>query len=376
MKRRIALLMALMLLPAAPAAFSEGRGDDPVALIVSGHDVTRSDLESAAVLCMFEAALRCAGYGYGFDILDPLNIEDEMDKLVFDMERLLVAQDLAESRGLYPLSDDAYAAAEEEAEEAWKRCREIAWSDNGMAFLPVGAYQCVEDDPEGNITRYFASFGLTKEALLEEAVRNQTYEELKKAETAFMADRSEDEIIDYFSDWFLEKMDEVYIVEYDEIIGQVMENLARDPSENQEGDGYEAYERSIMIAGIYYTLGESTIRDFERNGWSWTQAADGKFSFEITEEGNDFYAVTDNHLPDGKLVMVDMTVAYDIPYEYLSIGFDVAFDPDADTDIWTLLEEVYGGEYTDDGTLQVRTVVKGGILLIEVAEGALRLTLE
>ena len=114
-----------------------------------------------------------------YNIMDRLNIEDEMDKLVFDMELWYTARDLAESRGLYPLSQEAAAAAAENAEATWEHYRAIAWSNDGMAFLPAGNYQPEENDPEGNLIRYFASFGLTKEALQEKAVLDQTDEELK-----------------------------------------------------------------------------------------------------------------------------------------------------------------------------------------------------
>ena len=381
MKKTAVLILTIIFFLTAMTAFAENgdrfsSGSDPVALIVDSHEVTQSELESAAVLSVFESALQCAGYGYAFDIMDPLNIEDEMDKLVFDLESWYVTQDLAASMGLYPPGKDAGDTAAENAEAAWEHYREIAWSDNGMAFLPAGDYESVEDDPDGNLVRYFASFGLTKEALLQEAIRDQTGEELKKAVTAFMTDESDEAVIDYYTDWFLAKMDERYIVEYDDVIDRVTENLLQDPSENQDSDGYEAVERSILIEGHYYTLGESTIRDFERNGWEWTQTADGAFSFEITDEDNRFYARTENGQADGKLVMVDLFYAYEISYEYLGIGFDLAFDPDAETDIWTVLEEIYGGEYEEDGTLHARTEVRYGTLLIETNEGALRLTLE
>lgn len=378
MKKIIALLTALALLLTAFCAFSEGEDDpdDPAALIVNSHEMSRSELKDAATLYLFESALSCAGYGYGFDILDPLNIEDDMDKLVFELESWYTTLDLAQSMGLYPLDAEAEAAAAQAAEETWQQYRAVAWSDDGMAYLPAGNYQYREDDPEGNITRYFASFGLTKEAVLEEAVRDQTHEELKKAVTAGLTDMTEDEIIAWFADWFLDKMDEQYIVEYDDVIWRVMDELAEDPTENQDGDGYEAYERSILIEDIYYTLGESTIPDFERNGWKWTRTEDGRFAFRVTEEGNYFYVKTDNGQPDGKLTMVDLFYAYDISYEYLGFGFDRAYNPDSETDVYTYIESIYGVNYTDEGVLQARTEVRGGTLLIEIGEGALRLTLE
>ena len=379
MKKPAALLLILALLLTAFTSFAEGdlpSGDDPAALTVNSHRITKSELKSAAVLYMFESALQCAGYGYPFDITDRLNIEDEMDKLVFDMELWYTARDLAESRGLYPLSQEAAAAAAENAEATWEHYRAIAWSDDGMAFLPAGNYQPEENDPEGNLIRYFASFGLTKEALQEKAVLDQTDEELKKAVTASMGDRSGDEIIDYYTDWFLERMDEQEIVTDDEVIGQVIEELAGNASGNPERSDAGTDERSVRISGCLYTLGESTLRDFEQSGWTWTQEADGRFSFTVTEEGNYFYVKTENNQPDGKLILVDLFHAYDISYEYLGIGFDLAMDPDAETDIYTWLEDHYEADYTEDGILQVRTDTTGGTVLIELGEGALRLTLE
>ena len=245
-----------------------------------------------------------------------------------------------------------------------------------MAFLPAGDYELREDDPEGNITRYFASFGLTKEALYQKAVWEQAHDEVKKSVTAFMAGQSEDEIIDYFSDWFLEKMDEVSIREDQDVIADVVNELCEDPSEYQEGDDFESYERSIVIEGVYYTLGDSTIRDLENEGWDWTQEKDGRFRFQVTEDSNWFYARTDNGQPEGHLIMIDMTSAYDIAYEYLGYGFDRAFDPEEDADIYQLIEDVYSGEYNEEGVLQARTEVSRGTLLIELAENTLRLTLE
>ena len=148
-----------------------------------------------------------------------------------------------------------------------------------------------------------------------------------------------------------------------------------DPSWNQD-DNDDVFERTILIEDCCYTLGESTIRDFEQNGWEWTQDADGRFCFEVADEDNCFYARTDNGQPDGTLVMVDMFYAYDIAYEYLSCGFDLAYSPEMDIDIYTCIEENYDADYTDDGVLFARTKVEGGTLLIEVSEGALRLTLE
>ncbi len=376
MKKLAALTMTLMLLLTMLTASADYYGDEPIALVVNDHEMTSSELKSAATLYMFEAALQCASNGYGFDMLDALNIEDEMDKLVFDLEMWYTAQDLAESMGLYPLSEEAAAAAEASANATWERYCEIARSEAAHEFLPGGVYEHLEEDPEGNIVRYFAYFGLTKEALLQKAIWDQADNEVKKVITAPVADQSNDDIIMYYSDWFLAKMDEQYIVEDKMAIADVMLELEQDPGEIAGGDDFELYEQSIMIDGRYYILGESTIRDFEANGWKWTQDADGKFAFQVTEEGNYFYARTDNNTPDGKLVMVDMFYAYEIAYDYLGFGFDLAFDPDNKLDIITYLEEYYDSDYTDEGVLYAYTEVPDGTLLIEVGEYALRLTLQ
>ena len=211
--------------------------------------------------------------------------------------------------------------------------------------------------------------------LLQKAIWEEADNELQKVITEPVAGQSEDEIIMYYTDWFLEKMDEQYIVEDKMAITDVMAELELSPGEVAGGDDFELFEQSIMIDGHYYILGESTIRDFEANGWEWTQDADGKFAFQVTEEGNYFYARTADSTPDGKLVMVDMFYAYEIPYEYLGFGFDLAFDPDNEMDIVTYLEEYFNSDYTDEGVLYANTEVPDGTLLIEVGELALRLTL-
>ena len=386
MKKLTALLLTLALLVYGLAAFAEnGDENDPVALNVNGYEVTESELEAAARLYIFEGALQCAGYGYGLDIVDPLTIEDEMDKLVFDMERWYLSQDLAEGMGLYPLSDEATAEAVAEAEAAWQRYWDIACSDNGMAFLPAGDYQQVDGDDEGNLTRYFASFGLTRETLLDKAVLEQTCEELQKAISAGAPEMDDDALITWYADWFIAELQAADITENSDVIARASAELWNDPSENQGGNqggngdieegGYEAYERSIAIEGTYYTLGESTIRDFEQSGWTWTQDETGRFVFQVTEEGNYFYVRTDNNQPDGRVVMIDMLYAYDIGYEYLGCGMDKAYDPERD--IYEVLFESYGeGESDDEGIIHVQTPVFGGTLLIELGEGAIRLTLE
>jgi len=380
MKKIAAVLAALVVLMSSLCALAIGGsagGEDPVAIMVNGHDISLAELKKAATLHMFEASLQCAGNGYEYDILDPLNIEDAMDKVVFDLERWYVTQDLAEEKGLYPLAGDAFDTAVKDAEILWEEYRTIAWSDNGLAFLPAGSYQYVEDDPEGNINRYFASFGLTKEALLQEAMWEQSHEELGKTVTSSMKDKTPDEILDYYSNWFIEQMDAQYIVEEDDVIARAKEELGRDPSENQDRDGYEAYERSILINGLYYTLGESTIRDFERNGWTWKQEADGRFALPVEGEDDSLiYVRTNNNQPDGKLVMVDMTCACNVAYEYLGFGFDLAFNPERETFFEDYLPEVYVADYDDDDVLWARTEVSGGTMLIEYAELTLRLTLE
>ena len=147
--------------------------------------------------------------------------------------------------------------------------------------------------------------------------------------------------------------------------------------DDPQDSGYEAYERSILLEGRYYTLGESTVAEIADSGWSYTQAKDGRFVFLVDgEEDNCIYARTDNGKPEGRLIMLDLFYAYGVAYEYLGFGFDMALDPDAEEDIYSHLEEYYDGDYDDEGVLYARTPVRGGTLLIEVSESALRLTLE
>ena len=373
MKKLLVLAFSLVLL--LTAAGTPAEEWDDVALTVGERDFTADELKSAVTLHMFEAALQCAEYGYGYDIYDRLNIENDVDIVLFDLQMYSVVRDLAEEAGVYPLSDAAMAAAREKAEQAWARYAGIAASDRGREFLPGGVYEHIEGDPDGNLVRYFASFGLTKDALLDEAIDLQTDAELMAVVTASRTDATEDENLEYYVDWFLEKMDQADIVTDQDVIDQVIEELCMDPSEGP-GDDDDGYERAVLIGDHYYTLGESTVRDLEKDGWLYRQLADGSFRFEVTEEGNYFLARTDSGRPDGRLVMLDLFCAYDLAYEYQGFGFDLAFDPDAEEDIYTFVEEIYGGDYTDEGVLYARTGVTGGTLLIEVSEGALRLTLE
>ena len=371
-KKLLALAFSLILLLTAAGAPAEGWDD--VALTVGGQDFTADELKSAVTLHLFEGALQCAGYGYGYDIYDPLHVKSDTDVVLFDLKMYTVVRELAEEMGVYPLSAAAMAAAEEEAEQTWNWYAGIAASDRGRDFLPGSVYEHIEGDPDGNLVRYFASFGLTKDALLSEAVRTQTDEELMALVTASRTDATEDENMEYYVDWFLEKLDQADITEDRDVIDRVIEALCMDPSEGP-GDDDDGYERAILLEDSYYTLGESTVLDLEKNGWLFRQLPDGAFRFEVTEEGNYFLARTDSGRPDGRLVMLDLFHAYDLAYEYQSFGLDLAYDPEMG-DIYSFIEEIYGGDYTDEGVLYARTEVSCGTLLIEISEGALRLTLE
>ena len=95
----------------------------------------------------------------------------------------------------------------------------------------------------------------------------------------------------------------------------------------------------------------------------------------IRNTGSWYVVRTDNGQPDGKVVMIDMFYVYDISYEYLGCGMDRAYN--TERDIYDVLFESYGeGESDDEGIIHVRTPVFGGTLLIELGEGAIRLTLE
>ena len=224
----IALLLAAVLLYGIGGAWAEeGQNDrERAALIVDGAEVTAAELEAAVCLHMFRAALQCAGYGYGYDMKDPMNILDAADKEVFEIERRILIRKLAEEAGILPLDGEGENLAYEAWADKWEEYREIALSDDGPAFLPAADYDETEGDAMENLTRYFESFGLTENTLYRMAQEDVADRLLMEAVTADMTDSTEDEMIDRYTDWFLEKYHEAEITEDQDVISMVREWLA------------------------------------------------------------------------------------------------------------------------------------------------------
>ena len=211
-----------------PSVGAPAADRDLIALRAGDAKVTAGELEAAVQLHMFRAALQCAGYGYEYDIVDPLNIEDAMDKEVFEIERKILIRKLAEQEGIWPLDAEAAQAAEEAARTEWDAAVQIAMSMNGLAFLPAGEYEFVEGDDAGNLTRYFKSFGLTEDVLLEEARIYEADELLRAKVMAARTDLSEDDLVIEYANWFMDRFEEMDISEDAYVISLVMNWLGAD----------------------------------------------------------------------------------------------------------------------------------------------------
>ena len=214
-KRLMCALLALVCL------LSQALAEEAV-ISVDGNEITRTELKQAVRLELFLGALQCAEYGYALDIVDPLTIEDEMDKVIFALEDRIVIRNLATEYGI-ALDENDLLAAREDADAEWQRYRDIAFSDNGMAYLPAGNYEPA-DDPEETVTRYFASFGLTWDVLLERSCDWLLEEKLQAAYTDGM-EGTKDELLMAFVDWQLEVFDEYEIIEDEDAIEHLIATL-------------------------------------------------------------------------------------------------------------------------------------------------------
>ncbi len=375
MKKLISLLLVIGMLFGSYAATAEGEPDnDPVAFSVGDVQVTASELEAETRLYLFVAALECAEYGEDYDILDPENIDDRADLAVMDFEEHIANRILAGEAGIGTLSPSDEESVRDEAHEEWERYQGIAWSEKNMAFLPAGDYEMIDGDPEGNITRYFASFGLTEEVLVRFAREELIANRVRESVTETLTDMSRDEQIDYYVRWYFRKLDEIGVAENADVIAQVKEHLGEDPSGNA-GDDFEGFERCVLIDHELYELGASTLRDFEAAGWTWTQEADGTYAFEVPKTGSWFYAQTENDAEDGKIVMLDLMFADGLEVSYQGINAGTEAD-ESDESMWDFLEDNYDAEMNDDGTLQAwQTFSDGRRLLIETKDRTVRLTL-
>ena len=368
-----AVLAVLMMLCVFPAIAEETYDGSMIAFSVGDTQVTASELEAETRLYLFMAALECAEYEEDYDIMDPENIDDRAYLAVMDMEERIANRILMEQEGIPPLSAEDEEAILESAREEWERYRGIAWSDSGIAFLPAGNYQVVDGDPEGNITRYFAGFGLTEETLAGIVREEMISSRIRQSVFDTLADMTTDQKIDYYVQWQKDKMDEIGVTENQEVIALVRDRLAEDPSETA-GDDFDAFDRTVMINGTYYELGTDTLQSFAAAGWTWTQESDGVYAFEVPETGSWFYVRTENDDPETPVVMVDLMWADGLEAEYL--GIDVSTEGDEGTSLWDYLEEYYDTEINEEGTLQAAYGMPDGrTVLIETTGRTIRLTL-
>jgi len=204
MKRLFKYVLTLLLTLFLTAAIQACHADyfSPYAFTVNGTQVETEELESAMKRALIEAVLDCASRGYAYDIMDHLNIIDELSKVMFDMEMDLVIREQAQLNGI-TLDEDDRARAQEAAHEAMEHFLEIASSESVMPFMPAGAYERRDNDPQGNLNRYLESFDLTEAALYEDEVTAILDEKLCLAAAGDLAGKTEEEKLVLFSDLHL-----------------------------------------------------------------------------------------------------------------------------------------------------------------------------
>ena len=183
------------------------------AITVNGWDISPEELEQAMLCHLFQSAVNVSSYGHEYDITDRDNIIDTLDKVLFDLEIRAVIEDQAERLGVDELTEEEYDLLWNETQDSWQALRDALYGENAMAFLPAGDYHWVEGDDEGNITRYLASFGVTED-ILYDMLYDQTLEQkLLEAVTADMENADEDEKLDVYTNWILERFWEADIHE-------------------------------------------------------------------------------------------------------------------------------------------------------------------
>ena len=212
-RRMLSVALMLCCLTGCFAALAEQDAEEQIVISADGFQVTYDELSRAVYLHMFQASLNCASLGYGYDMVDPLNIEDSADKTVFDLEMNWVVKVLARENGV-ELTQEDQAWIDQAARDQWRKYREIADSDNGMAFLPAGDYQ-PSDDAEETLDRYFASFGLTMDALTGQFAAQRLDEKLYQNYTAHL-DGTQDELIVTYADWVISHFDTLIHFEEDQ----------------------------------------------------------------------------------------------------------------------------------------------------------------
>lgn len=207
---------------AMTAAYAAGDGrEEPqredyysfTAITVNGWEISPEELEQAMLCHLLQSAVNASSYGNEYRITDRDNIIDTLDKVLFDLEIRAVIQEQAEQLGVDELTEEEYSQLWSDTQDAWQALRSEMYGENAMAFLPAGDYRMIEDDPEGNITRYLASFGITEDTLYDMLYDQLLEQKLLEAVTAHMENAGEDEKLDVYTSWILEKFWEADIHE-------------------------------------------------------------------------------------------------------------------------------------------------------------------
>lgn len=207
---------------AMTAAYAAGGGEkepeeryyyySSIALTVNDTVITPQELEEAMRGSLLRAAISVRANGHAYDMADRDNIIDVLDKVLFDLEIRIVIRDQAEQMGLDDLTAEEYKSLWDSTEEEWGQLRAKLSESGLLNDLPKGAYRMVPDDPEGNLTRCLASFGLTEDTLYTEWYDWLLERKLMDAVTREM-DAGADEKRSVYSAWLVEQFDEADIYE-------------------------------------------------------------------------------------------------------------------------------------------------------------------
>ena len=201
MKRILSVFLALTLM-AAGVVCARAEYYSDTAAAVGETVITPEELEGAMRLYQIQAALSSAALDYSYDVTDTLNIIDALSKVLFDMELQVVIRAQAEAKGIAALTAEEEKDAAARAESAWNAYKETAMSDAGMAHLPAADYT-PSTDPDETVANYFAAWGLTKDALMQQAKDEILNEKLLRACAADMTDTDEDAVLDAYTEWLL-----------------------------------------------------------------------------------------------------------------------------------------------------------------------------
>ena len=208
---------------ALTAAYAAGGGEEepeeryyyysPIALTVNGIVITPQELEEAMRSSLLQAALSVRANGHAYDMADRDNIIDTLDKVLFDLEIRTVIREQAEIMGLDDLTAEEYESLWNTAQEEWEQlCGRLSGS-GVLNDLPKSVYRADPDDPEGNIIRCLASFGLTEDTLYAEQYDWLLEQKLMDAVAQDADPDDTDERIGVYTDWLLEQFDEADIYE-------------------------------------------------------------------------------------------------------------------------------------------------------------------